>query len=183
MYKLDVVQGMNKMNPKLRFNESDINFYADRYNYQINEDDIIALKPDIQSRGYLTKDDLYKIAYWKAPRSSGHVHKNTDEYIEEISRFAFTTKCERAKIQTLTNLDGVNWPTASVILHLFDSGNYPILDFRALWSISLNVPTQYKFDFWWSYVKFCRSIADNTKSSMRTLDRALWQYSKENQKT
>jgi hypothetical protein len=63
------------MNPLLRFDESNIIFYANRYNYQINEDDIIALKPDIQSRGYLTKDDLFKIAYWKAPRSSGHVKK------------------------------------------------------------------------------------------------------------
>ena len=120
---------------------------------------------------------------WKAPRSSGHVRKNTDDYISEISQFAFNTKSERAKIQTLTNLDGVNWPTASVILHLFDKGEYPILDFRASFSISTDVPSPYKFDFWWEYVEFCRKLAGTNEVSMRTLDRALWQYSKENQTT
>jgi hypothetical protein len=171
-----------KMNPNLRFEESDINLYADRYNYQIDENDIIALKPEIQSRGYLTKEDLFKIAYWKAPRSSGHIKKNSDDYIAEITRFAFSTNCERAKIQTLTNLDGVNWPTASVILHLYDSADYPIIDFRALWSISVNVPQQYKCIFWWEYVAYCRVVANRNHVSMRTMDRALWQYSKENQK-
>lgn len=171
------------MTPSLMFYESHINYYADRYSYQINEDHVISRKPDIQTRGYLTKDDLFKIAYWKSPRSSGHVQKNTDYYISEISQFAFKTKCERAKIQTLTNLDGVNWPTASVILHLFDEEKYPILDFRALYSISVNVPTQYKFDFWWEYVEFCRDLASRNNVSMRTLDRALWQYSKEYQTT
>ncbi|MDA3799848.1 MAG: hypothetical protein PF692_12290 [Kiritimatiellae bacterium] len=110
------------MNPKLKFDESSINLYADRYNDQVNDNYIIARRSDIQMRGYLTKDDLFKIANWKSPRSSGHVQKNTDDYIAEITKFAFSTKCERAKIQTLTNLDGVSWPTASVILHMFDKG-------------------------------------------------------------
>ena len=168
------------MKPILKFDVSDINLYSNRYSYQMSEKDIIALRPSIQKRGHLTKVGLYRVAYWKAPRSSGHVRKNTDDYITEISNFAFSTTCERAKIETLTNLDGVNWPTASVILHLFDMGRYPIIDFRALWSISVDVPAQYKFEFWWEYVEFCRLIADKASVSMRTLDRALWQYSKEN---
>jgi hypothetical protein len=69
-----------------------------------------------------------------------------------------------------------------VILHLFDKGKYPILDFRALFSISVDVPSQYNFDFWWEYVEFCRELAETNDVSIRTLDRALWQYSKENQK-
>ena len=146
------------------------------------KNDILKRKTKIQHRGYLKKDDLFKIAYWKAPRSSGHVQKNQDEYIAEITKFAFSTKCERAKIQTLTNLDGVNWPTASVILHPFDKGRYPILDFRALYTITVSVPTQYKFNFWWEYVGYCRELADRNNVSMRTVDRALWQYSKKNQK-
>jgi len=169
------------MNPKLKFDETKIKSYADCYSYQI-DDNIIALKEDILNRGFLTKDDLTQIAYWKAPRSSIHVQKNTDEYIVEITKFALSTKCERTKIQILTNLDGVSWPTASVILHFFDAGEYPILDFRALWSITVKVPTQYTFAFWWNYVEFCRSLANNNNVSMRILDQALWQYSKENQK-
>jgi hypothetical protein len=50
-----------------------------------------------------------------------------------------------------------------------------------LFSISVDVPSQYNFDFWWEYVEFCRELADTNNVSMRTLDQALWQYSKENQ--
>ena len=75
----------------------------------------------------------------------------------------------------------MSWPTASVILHLFHRDPYPILDYRALWSVSLEVPGQYTFSFWWSYVEFCRSLAASAELDMRTLDRALWQFSKENQ--
>ena len=91
------------------------------------------------------------------------------------------TEDERARIQSLTLLDGVSWPTASVILYLFHRDPYPILDFRALWSLSLDVPVQYRFDFWLPYVRCCRDLAQRANVDMRTLDRALWQYSKENQ--
>jgi hypothetical protein len=39
----------------------------------------------------------------------------------------------------------------------------------------------YEFSFWWEYTQFCRKLAAEAGVSMRTLDRALWQYSKENQ--
>ncbi len=32
-------------------------------------------------------------------------------------------------------LDGVEWPTASTILHFCGARPYPILDYRALWSL------------------------------------------------
>ena len=79
-------------------------------------------------------------------------------------------------------LDGVSWPTASVILHFFHRRRYPILDFRALWSVGLEPPVQYGFNFWWDYVQYCRILARESRVDMRTLDRPLWQYSKERQR-
>lgn len=169
------------MKPKLRFDESRIQKIAALYEYPIAEDELIDLKPVVQKRGFLKKQELQKIAYWKAPRSSGHVNKNEDAYVREITEFSFRASTERARIQVLTNLDGVSWPTASVILHLFHHEPYPIMDFRALWSVTLEVPKQYSFDFWWPYVEFCREITHRNQVDMRILDRALWQYSKENQ--
>lgn len=169
------------MKPVLKFGKTEIITIADRYEYPLSESDLMALKPVILERGYLLKPELEKIAYWKAPRSSGHVAKNSEDYVREITSFSFASSTERARIEILTCLDGVQWPTASVILHLFHQDKYPILDFRALWSSSLAVPNQYHFDYWWSYVGFCRSISEETHVDMRTLDRALWQYSKENQ--
>ena len=81
----------------------------------------------------------------------------------------------------LTILDGVLWPTASVILHFFHSDRYPILDYRAIWSVDADDSFEYNLDNWLQYVTFCRKIADQASVDMRTLDKALWQFSKDNQ--
>jgi hypothetical protein len=170
------------MNPVLKIQPKEIKSISLRYQYTTNENELIELKSEILKRRYLTKNELHQVAYWKSPRSSGHVKNNSEGFVNEITRFAFTTPDERARIESLTLLDGVSWPSASVILHLFHNDQYPILDFRALWSVSIDVPLQYNFDFWGRYVEYCRKISRDLKIDMRSLDRALWQYSKENQK-
>ncbi len=170
----------NKSNEtmKLRFKAHKINKLASKYIE--NEDrDVITLKPAIQKRGYITKQELQTIAKWKSRRSSHHVKKNDELYIKAITRLSLKAKSERTRIEVLTNLDGVSWPTASVILHLYHNDQYPILDFRALWSVSLDMPKFYNYSFWQPYVDFCREIARRNSVDMRTLDRALWQYSKD----
>lgn len=169
------------MTPFLKFERNKITTIAGRYELPKSETDLMKLKKTVSRRGYLKKDELASIARWKSARSSIHAEKNSEDYVSEITRFAFKTDSERARIESLTLLDGVSWPTASAILHLFHTEPYPILDFRALWSLSITVPSQYSFNFWWPYVKFCRSLAKDASVNMRTLDRALWQYSKENQ--
>ena len=59
---------------------------------------------------------------------------------------------------------------------------FPIIDFRALWSLSLEAPPSYNYDFWLHYTQHCREQAGRAGVRMRTLDRALWQYSQEHQK-
>ena len=89
---------------------------------------------------------------------------------------------DRLRIEVLTLLNGVSWPTASVLLHVGHADRDPILDFRALWSLGVEgLPNQYTFPIWWSYVQVCRELAASAAVSMRTLDRALWQFSKEHQ--
>jgi len=169
------------MKPQLRCQENELAGFARRYHYPLEDAELLALKPCILERGWMTKDELRTLAQWKARRSAGHIEANSGEYVEEITRLAFAATTERARIEILTVLDGVGWPMASVILHFFHREPYPILDFRALWSVSLTPP--YGFDLWSPYVEFCRGLANRTGLDMRTLDRALWQYSNENQKT
>ncbi len=167
---------------KLRFKESEILQIAERYAYLYEETKLLSLRKVVLSKGYLSKVQLCLVAKWKAPRSAGHVLKNSNKYVKEVTAFALKARDERSRIESLTILDGVSWPTASVILHLFHKEKYPILDFRALWSVSMDVPTQYSFPFWWPYVEFCRDIVKRNNVDMRTLDQAMWQYSKEKQK-
>lgn len=168
---------------KLRFRESSIPEYASRYRIPKEELELINLTELVRSRGLLNKAQLRLVAQWKALRSAGRMEKNSPEFVEEITGFSFSARKEKSRIKILTLLDGVAWPTASVILHFFHKDPYPILDFRCLWSSSATVPSPYGFEFWWTYVEFCRGLAERNKIDMRTLDRAMWQYSKERQKT
>lgn len=169
------------MLPKLRCRESELAEIARRYKGTEGEADLLDLRTEVVDRGWMRRDELRRLAHWKAPRSAGRVETNPAGYVREITAFAFHASTERARVEVLTTLDGVQWPTASVILHFFHREPYPIIDYRALWSVCLPKPPQYDFDFWWTYVQFCRQLHERTQLEMRTLDRALWQYSKENQ--
>lgn len=174
---------MYEENMKLRFSKSDITSLAQRYEFTYGEETLIGLRHDAQKAGYITQGQLELAAHWKSPRITGYIKRNEENYVKEITAWSFSANEERSRIEVLTLLDGVSWPMASVILHLFHQSPYPVLDFRALWSVGLKVPNQYTFSFWWPYVEFCRGAARRNSIDMRTLDRALWQYSKENQKT
>jgi hypothetical protein len=122
-----------------------------------------------------------RFSHWKSPRTQPRCRANSADFIRDVTHCALNTPSERLRIEVLTLLSGVSWPTASVILHFFHRDRYPILDFRALWSLHCEVPKQYDFRFWQEFTEFCRGLAEQTGASMRTLDRALWQYSKEKQ--
>ena len=164
----------------LRFPESEIHQWAERYEAGSTEADFIEIRPTVQAQGYLDKELLKRVARWKSPRPARHVEKNDNDYVKEITMWSFSATTERARIRVLRLLDGVEWPTASAILHLFHRAPYPILDFRALWSVGLE-DYRYSSAFWLDYTHFCRDIASRNQINMRTLDRALWQFSKENQ--
>ena len=165
----------------LRFDKNLIPYWASRFNEKEDafiEDEIV---PQVRVRGYLTRDEFLTICHWKSPRTRKHFEGNNEDFIQVVSQTALSTANEQLRISILTLLRGVNWPTASVILHFCHTDLYPILDFRALWSLSVDVPAQYNFDFWWSYTGFCRKLAIETGESMRRIDRALWQYAKDHQ--
>ena len=168
--------------PSLRFSPAEIPHWADRYDYPKSEADLIALAETVQSRGYLLKEELKAVAVWKAARSARHAAKNSTDFLKEVTRVALRTSDERLRIEVLTLLDGVQWPTASAILHIFHPDPYPILDFRALWSVGLDQPSVYRFRYWWTYVEYSRELSKLHSVGMRRLDQALWQYSKVNQR-
>ena len=164
---------------QLRFDENEIPFYAARYQQPVSEAPLLGVVPIVRNQGYMDVAQLGLVLRWKANRIAGRVTRNSESYARAITSFALSTKDERARIEVLTGLDGFQWPSASAILHLFHLDSYPLLDFRALWSLTTAKPPQYSFDFWWKYVVFTRELAARNNMDMRTLDRALWQYSKE----
>jgi len=167
---------------KLKFPKRRIEYWAERYSDPNDGILIDHIGPDARERGYLLQDEFLTLCKWKTPRSKSRCATNPESLVREVTRIALSTREERLKIEVLCILAGVGWPTASVILHFCDRQPYPILDYRALWSLSVSELSAYTFDFWWSYVTYIRQLAEKTGHSMRTIDRALWQYSKENQR-
>lgn len=167
-------------NFKLDFPINQINQLASDYKIKDDEKDILRSRIAIISRGYLTKAELAKIAYWKSPRSKSRIANNNDDYVKEITSIAFSTANERIRIEILNLLEGVSWPTASVLLHFYHKQDYPIIDFRALFSLNCThiKPDDYNFAFWESYTNYTRGLSKSSNVDMRTFDRALWQYSK-----
>jgi hypothetical protein len=167
---------------RLRVPKDALADYASRYSYSGEAEIEHGVAPAARARGYLLRDEFLALCRWKTPRSQRHCAKNRDDYVSEVTRIALATRDEELKIRVLLALNGVSWPTASVILHFCDEGTYPILDFRALWSVGVRRVPAYTFSLWWQYTCFTREISNQTGLSMRMVDRALWQYSKENQR-
>ena len=168
---------------RLRFCDSEIDHWANRYTERqreenrVREQHLIDLRCDVLERGYLTKEELHEVARWKSPRRAALTLENTVDFVEDITERAFTTTDDWTKLLTLTQLQGIGQPTASAILHLYDKGDYPILDIHALWSVGLKWKKRVSYPFWLDYIELCRDIANRNNVSMRELDRALWKFS------
>lgn len=174
---------------ELRFPIAEIRGLSDQYLAELGErdrslTDAITQRvfPSYERRGHLTKEEFLTVCAWKTPRSKLRCESNDEAFIQAISQLSRTTECEQLRIQAWTLLAGVKWPTASVFVHFAFPDRYPILDFRALWSLGTDVPPQYDFSFWWSYAEFCRELVCRASVTMRVLDQALWKYSKLHQR-
>lgn len=146
-----------------------------------NPESLQAMGAASRKRGYLTQDEFREFCAKKSPRNKARYWAHSAALIREVTRIALSAKSEEVRIKSLMILDGVSWPTASFILHFCSGHKYPVLDFRALWSLSIDKPPPYTFKFWFEYVEYCRGLSDRSGLSMRQVDAALWKFSKENQ--
>ena len=83
------------------------------------------------------------------------------------------------RITPLLGLHGVGVPSASTLLYVAFPSDYPILDVRALESLGARSRSTYPVSFWLRYLDACRELARVHGVSVRTLDKALWQHSRE----
>jgi hypothetical protein len=167
---------------RLRFPVSTVGYWSTRYDYRYDSSVVEKLVPTVREQGFLTKSQLLAIVDWKAPRSRRHAQRASDALVVEATREGFSSQCEELRIGIPALIPGMGYPVGSVLLHFFHSDPYPIIDYRALWSLGLDQNSAYyTFDRWWAYVEACRGLSQEAGVDMRVLDRALWQYSKENQ--
>lgn len=177
------------MNLKLQFPSSDISIWAERYLKGLKSsekeleryiEDVVAVK--VKKNGYLDREDFRALCRWKGRgRTEVWCEKNEEEFIKVVTHTALSTSNERFRIVALGALKGVDWPTASVILHFCHEEPYPVLDPNALRALGLysDLLKKYDFDLWEAYVHYCRKLIKEYDVSMRILDRALWRFGKD----
>ncbi|HUJ33820.1 MAG TPA: hypothetical protein VLW51_01330 [Solirubrobacteraceae bacterium] len=116
---------------------------------------------------------------WKTVRSRPKVAANPEAAVVDATGRALAAGDEATRIAALLELEGVGVPTASALLYFAFPEDYPILDVRALESLGVGPRSTYPVSFWLEYLAACRELARSAGVSLRTLDKALWQYSKE----
>jgi hypothetical protein len=150
--------------------------------YAFDDAVIDAVAPTVRARGHFLRDEFLTTYRWKTHRTLHHAQKYSDAEVADVTGVAFRQDNEKLRICLLRAMDGVNWPVASTLLHVGMDPSYPILDFRALWSLGSGEPSgPVSFEFWWAYVECCRALAEQAGVSVRELDKALWAYSEANQ--
>ena len=164
---------------KLRFDESQIRYYADKYpeDYDNPLDEI---KGEVKRRGHLTQSDLTAVANWAHlhPKYKNAIKAQSDDCVEKATRSALSS--DAADFDAICilkdGLDGVGDMMASTILHWFHKDCCPIWSKFPRCSVGIDNSILTP-EMWEDYVSCCRCLAKKNKVCMRTLDRALWKYS------
>lgn len=140
---------------------------------------LLAAGAAARGRGHYTPREFVEVCAWKTPRSRPRIAANRPRVIAAATRRALAADDEAIRIGSLLELDGVGVPTASTLLYAAFPEEYPILDVRALKSLGVKPRSGYPVGFWLAYLAACRALAHHAGVSLRTLDKALWQHSKE----
>ncbi len=161
----------------LQFDPARLSDLAARYN-AAGDNKALAAGCRIR-QGARTRLELEDIFEWKTGgRGRSRLRSNTDAEIADALSLAVVARTERAAVSVLCGLRGVNVPVASALLTVIDPDRYTVIDFRALEALG-HETTDRSVNFYLEYLRACRELAATHAISLRNLDRALWQWSRD----
>lgn len=163
---------------ELQFPLTEVAALASRFP-AMDESPGLALGAAVRARGHYTRAEFIEVCAWKSVRSRPKVAANSEAAVLDATSRALAADDETERISALLELEGVGVPTASTLLYFVFPDEYPILDVRALESLGVKARSGYPVSFWLGYLSACRELANRAGVSIRTLDKALWQHSKE----
>lgn len=132
-------------------------------------------------KGWLAKCEFLEICLWKSRRPKRFYEQNNNNEIKKFTQKAFSEKDEKAKIDVLTNLKGVSIPTASAILSVTNSIEYPIIDVRCVETLNdlkLIAWNNINSNSWVDYLKIVRELARKHNKTARELEKGLFAYNR-----
>jgi hypothetical protein len=174
----------------LRFDRDFVSRWSQRYANTVKEQELLTkIGPAVARRGYYKKDELAQVGEWKSPRIRKRLAQNSSTDVEDITRMALAAP-ERLQHRVLGSLHGIRDPVATAVLTIWAPDLHTVLDFRAvealdalhrLGAVSETLPKHEvgSLPDYVAYLECCRAIARRLGVDLRDLDRALWQWSKE----
>ncbi len=134
-----------------------------------------------REQGYLTRDQLYKIAYESSTRSAYHVEKNPSERCRNVTANILEIEDDYSRIALVSSLKGFKAPTASCVLTALDPENHAVVDTRVWASLErLNCFEERKDSFgpddYVKMIKPIREIAEETGFTSAEVGYALFAY-------
>ena len=164
----------------LQFLPSEIDSLVARRLTNVEEEKAMAAGCEIAA-GDFNRENLNVIVRWKMEgahltRVMSYVDQNTETDIAHALSSAITAGTEREAIEVLDRLHGVGVPVASAIMTTIDPVRYTIIDIYALRSLGISDAPTNSVDYYLTYLRKCRELAQQLKIPLRTLDHALWQW-------
>lgn len=132
--------------------------------------------PAVAARGHYERDEFLAVGKWKSPRPGKHLAANSDADIVDVTRIALGAPT-RLQHRILTLLNGVQVPMATALLAVAQPDRHTIFDVRGAEAL-VRVGAWDGQGGYPSYREASVLVAAALGVSLRTLDRALWQWSK-----
>lgn len=154
--------------------------YSNRYVERMSDVEpalFAVVGPTVARRGHYEPDELAAVARWKTPRSQSRIASNTVDDVVDISSTALAAP-ERVQHRVLTLLAGVGVPTATALLAIVLPERHTVLDVRSTEALR-RVGEWDGLGGYEVYLQVCRRLAGRLDVDLRTLDRALWRWSKD----
>ena len=169
-----------------RFDTDTVATYLDRYaeTQGVLPDRLETFGDRYREQGYLTREQLYELAYENSTRSAYHVESNPETRCREVTANVLAVDDDFSKIQLLAGLRGFKAPTASCVLTALDPSTHAVVDTR-VWA------TLERFDYlegrkesfdaadYVTMIEPIREIAAETGFSTADVGYALFAYDAE----
>jgi hypothetical protein len=155
-----------------------IDIWSAKYHYP-GEDQLFSVTgAAVRARGEYTREELLRVGRWKSARATSSLAKNSDELVAAVTRTALAAPT-LIKHRVLTILSGVGVPIASALLTIWKPEEFTVIDVRAISTLRAAGLLQPGADLppYVQYVDLCRRLAMDNRVDLRSLDRALWQWS------
>lgn len=134
-----------------------------------------------RNQGYLTREQLYSIAYESSTRSAYHVRRNPEQRCRDVASNAALVEDDFSKVALISSLKGFKAPTASCVLAALDPEKHAVVDTRVWASLERlgyfeDRKESFDADDYVKMIKPIREIAGKTGFSAVEVGYALFAY-------